>query len=66
MPPIAIIVLPAPGRCAAPWTAIKVMTVCPIEKPSPACRANSGARWPLKNVPLVLPRSLTRTMSFSK
>jgi hypothetical protein len=42
------------------------MTVCPIEKPWPGCIANSGARCPLKKVPLVLPRSLTRTLPFSK
>jgi hypothetical protein len=44
MPPIAIMVLPAPGRACAPWTAISVITVCPIEKPWPGCIANSGAR----------------------
>jgi hypothetical protein len=46
--------------------AIKVMTVWPIENPCPACIANSGERWPLKKVPFVLPRSLTRMVSFSK
>ena len=67
MPPIAIMVLPWPGRCAAAsWTAIKVMTVWPIENPVPGCSANSGLRWPLKKVPFVLPRSLTRTFPFSK
>ncbi|HVH98381.1 MAG TPA: hypothetical protein VM869_06715 [Enhygromyxa sp.] len=58
--------MPAPGRACTPWTAISVMTVCPIEKPWPGCIVNSGVRWPLKKVPLVLPRSLTRTLPFSK